>query len=156
MKITILSIGKTKASFFKEGMKEYLDRLKHYIPVVYNELADLKNTKNLSVSEIKNKEGELLQKAIPSGHAIVLLDDKGKQFSSEDFAAYFERKMILGPDICFIIGGAYGFSDEIYSMANEKISLSKMTFSHQMVRLILFEQVYRAFTIINREPYHHA
>ena len=156
MKITILSIGKTKAHFVQEGMKEYLKRLKHYIPLNYIELPDLKNTKSLSVTEIKNKEGESFQKVIPVNHAIVLLDDKGKQYSSEGFAGYFERKMISGPDICFIIGGAYGFSDEIYRIAQDKISLSKMTFSHQMVRLIFFEQVYRAFTIIKGEPYHHA
>jgi 23S rRNA (pseudouridine1915-N3)-methyltransferase len=155
MKITILSIGKTKSSFFQDGINDYLNRLKHYITVIYNILPDLKNTKNISFAVIKNREGELFQKAIPAGHIIVLLDDKGKHYSSKEFAAYFERKLLSGLDICFIIGGAYGFSDELYQMANEKISLSKMTFSHQMVRLIFLEQVYRAFTIIKGEPYHH-
>ncbi len=156
MKIKLLVIGKTDDRYIAEGVKKYLGRMKYYIPFEYTELPDIKNSKNLTQERQKILEGELLLKNIQPGDHVVLLDEKGKNFTSREFASYIEKRMISGiKRVVFIIGGPFGFSDDIYSVANDKISLSKMTFSHQLVRVIFFEQIYRAMTIIRNEPYHH-
>ena len=156
MKITLVVIGKTDDKFITEGLKKYQNRLKHYISFEYIELPDVKKNKNLSQEQQKKMEGMSLLNIIKPGDYVVLLDEKGKTFSSREFASYTEKRMIAGTKrMLFIIGGPYGFSEEIYKMANDKVSLSKMTFSHQLVRLIFFEQIYRAMTILKNEPYHH-
>ncbi|MCD8044806.1 MAG: 23S rRNA (pseudouridine(1915)-N(3))-methyltransferase RlmH [Tannerellaceae bacterium] len=156
MKIILLVIGKTDAGYFNEGIKEYQKRLVHYIPYEMEVIPDLKNTKNMSVDQQKEKEGELILKMLQPGDYCVLLDDKGKEFTSMQFATWIEKKTHTVPKrLVFIVGGPYGFSEAVYKVAKEKISLSKMTFSHQMIRLIFTEQLYRAMTILNNEPYHH-
>ncbi len=155
MKITLLAIGKTDAAYLKEGINEFVKRLKHYIPFEFVIIPDKKQHKNYPVELQKKKEGELLASKINNGATVVLLDERGKNFSSREFASFIEKKSIAGvKEVVFIIGGAYGFSEEMYKMAGQAISLSKMTFSHQMVRLLFLEQLYRAFTIIKGEPYH--
>jgi len=156
MKIKLLVVGKTVESYIKKGIEEYIGRLKHYASFEMIELPDLKQTSSLSESQIKSKEGELIMKAVrPSDH-VVLLDERGDMVSSVEWARDLERKTShLSKDIIFVIGGPYGFSGEVYSRADSKLSLSRMTFSHQIVRLIFLEQIYRAFTIIKGEPYHH-
>ncbi|MCC8133110.1 MAG: 23S rRNA (pseudouridine(1915)-N(3))-methyltransferase RlmH [Tannerellaceae bacterium] len=156
MKITLLVIGKTDMAYFADAIQEYRKRLIHYILLDMEVIPDLKQVKNLSEIQQKEKEGECILKALQPGDYCVLLDDKGKEFTSMQFAAYLEKKMHVVPKrLVFIIGGPYGFSDAVYKVASEKISLSRMTFSHQMVRLIFIEQVYRAMTILKNEPYHH-
>lgn len=156
MKISLIYIGKTDQEYLKKGITIYLDRLKHYIPFNMIEIPDIKNSKNLSVEQQKQKEGELiLQKIVPTDD-VVLLDENGKHFTSVEFSSLIEKKMVMSTqNLVFIIGGPYGFSQDVYSRANSKFALSKMTFSHQMVRLIFVEQLYRAMTIIKGEPYHH-
>lgn len=156
MKINLVVIGKTHKKFLIEGELEYAKRLKRYIQFEKIEIPDLKNAKKLSFEEIKREEGKLiLSKLAPSG-LIVLLDDKGKEYGSKPFSKWLQDQLNRGyKHITFVVGGAYGFSDEVYQRADQKISLSKMTFSHQMIRLFFTEQVYRAFTILNNEPYHH-
>jgi 23S rRNA (pseudouridine1915-N3)-methyltransferase len=156
MQITLIQIGKTKFSYLQDGISDYQKRLKHYINFEEVTIADLKNAKNLSSAEIKKKEGEMLLKLIDKAAFLVLLDERGKQSSSEEFAEFIRKNMNSGKDIVLVIGGAYGFSEDVYSRANDRISLSKMTFSHQLVRLIFAEQLYRAMTIIKGEPYHHS
>ena len=156
MKITCLVIGKTNEKYFIDAIDEYTSRLKHYLPFEITVIPELKNVKNVSVSDQKEKEADLILKNIQSGDYIVLLDEHGKEFTSLAFSAYIEKKMhTISKRLLFIIGGPYGFSPRIHNLANEKISLSKMTFSHQMIRLIFTEQLYRAMTILNHEPYHH-
>ena len=156
MKIQLTVIGKTNQDFVQKGLNEFCTRLKHYIPFELDVIPDIKNTKNLSQEQQKEKEGELILKNIQSGDYIVLLDELGKEFSSLQFANYIEKKThIINKKLVFVIGGPYGFSKKIYEIASEKISLSKMTFSHQMIRLIFVEQLYRTMTILNNEPYHH-
>lgn len=156
MKIVLIAIGKTDASYFAEALKEYTGRLAHYLPFETIWIPDIRNVKNLSEPLQKEKEGELILKMLQPGDYPVLLDDKGKEFTSMQFAAYIEKKMhTVAKRLIFIIGGPYGFSEKVYSAAREKISLSKMTFSHQMIRVIFAEQLYRAMTILNNEPYHH-
>ena len=156
MKITLLLVGKTAQDFVQKGMDEFCGRLKHYIPFELEIIPDLKNTKNLSFEQVKEKEGELILKNIQSGDYLVLLDERGKEFSSLKFAEYIEKKThTVSKRLVFLIGGPYGFSQKVYDAAQEKISLSKMTFSHQLIRLIFAEQLYRAMTILNNEPYHH-
>lgn len=156
MKIALVVIGKTDAGYFVEAIDEYKSRLVHYIPFEMEVIPDLKNVKNLSESQQKEKEGELILKSLQAGDYLVLLDDKGKEFTSMQFSAYLEKKMhTVARRLVFVVGGPYGFSEAVYRAASEKISLSKMTFSHQMIRLIFVEQVYRAMTILNHEPYHH-
>lgn len=139
-----------------EILDNYIKRLSHYLPFESIEIQDIKNSKNLSEKEQKRQEGASLAKQLQSGDYLVLLDDKGKQFSSVEFARYIEQKSVSIPKrLVFAVGGPYGFSDEIYERANERISLSRMTFTHQMVRMIFVEQLYRAMTILNNEPYHH-
>ena len=156
MKIKLLLIGKTDSDILSKGVDDYLKRLKHYIPFEMSIIPDLKNTKNLTESQQKQKEGELILNFIKSGDFVVLLDEKGKEYTSVEFSGFMEKQMISGlKNLIFIVGGPYGFSDEVYKKCNSKISLSRMTFSHQMVRLIFTEQLYRAMTIIKGEPYHH-
>lgn len=156
MKVSLIVIGKTDASYLSDAITEYKNRLVHYIPFEMLVIPDIKNAKNLSENQQKEKEGELILKALQPGDCLVLLDEHGKEFTSLQFAAYMEKKMHnVAKRLVFLIGGPYGFSDAVYKAAAEKISLSKMTFSHQMIRLIFTEQLYRAMTILHNEPYHH-
>ncbi len=156
MKITLLTVGKTDKDWVKQGIDIYSSRLKHYIPFSINEIPELKNVSSLSKEQIKTREGELILKNLKPTDDVILMDEHGKEYTSMDFASLLQKKISYeGKDIVFIIGGAYGFSEDIYRRANSKISLSKMTFSHQMVRAIFTEQLYRAFTIMKGEPYHH-
>ena len=153
MKITLLTVGKTDKDWVRQGLDIYVSRLKHYIPFNLVEIPELKNVSSLSVEQIKSKEGELILKALQPGDVVVLLDEHGKEFRSIEFADWVERKMhTVNKRLVFIIGGPYGFSPKVYEAAQEKISLSKMTFSHQMIRLIFVEQLYRAMTILNNNP----
>lgn len=156
MKIVLLSVGKTDNKLFNEIVDEYKKRINHYISFEIVYLQDLKNRKSISEEEQKVQEGEKLLKIFDPSDYIVLLDDKGRNYSSVEFAGFIEKKMHTVPKrLLFLIGGPYGFSKEIYNIAKEKISLSKLTFTHQMVRMIFTEQLYRAMTILNNEPYHH-
>lgn len=156
MKITFLVIGKTDEVYLREGIEKYLKRLKHYITFHYVEIPDLKNTKYLNVAEQKSKEAELILKQLKPTDQLILLDENGEDFNSEDFANYLNKKMLASvQNLVFVVGGPYGFDQQVYAKAQGKISLSRMTFSHQMVRLFFVEQVYRAFTILKGEPYHH-
>lgn len=156
MKIVFLVTGKTARSGFSDGIGEYCERLKHYADFEMTVIPDLKNVKNLSAEQQKEREGEAILKSLGEGDAVVLLDEHGREYTSMQFADYISKKMLAAPRrLVFVAGGAYGFSERVYKAAQEKISLSKMTFSHQMVRLIFTEQLYRAMTILNNEPYHH-
>ena len=154
MKITILFTGKTRFGYTQQGIDDYYNRLKYYIKTEIRIIPDLKNSRKMPREEIMKKEGELLIRAIPDNSFIILLDEKGKDYTSLELAGFFEKRTVEGLDICMLIGGAYGFSDQVYNIADQKISLSRLTFSHQMIRMILLEQVYRAFTIIKGEKYH--
>ena len=156
MKIKLIVVGKTHAKYLIQAEEEYLQRLKHYIKFEKVIIPDLKNSKNLKPIEQNRREGELIISKIDKNEEVVLLDDKGVEFTSIKFAQFINQKMIQSTRcLTFIIGGAYGFSDEVYTRANAKLSLSKMTFSHQMVRMIFKEQLYRALTILKGEKYHH-
>lgn len=156
MKIELLVIGKTDSKIIKDGFEIYNKRLTHYIPFSMNVIPDIKNVKNMSEDQQKTKEGEEILKRCENGDIVVILDENGKQFSSKEFSNFIVQKSITGiKKLIFVIGGPYGFSQDVYARANSKISLSKMTFSHQMVRMIFAEQLYRAMTIIKGEPYHH-
>ena len=156
MIIKVITIGKTNKNFLVQGEDEYLKRLGRYVSVKKIEIPDLKGAKKMSQAEIKSREGQLLLSKIQSGDVVVLLDDKGKALTSMGFADWLQNKMNTSVrNLVFVIGGAYGFSDEVYQRAQEKLSISKMTFSHQMIRMIFFEQLYRGFSILNNEPYHH-
>ncbi len=156
MKIRLITVGKTDVNWVKEGLELYISRLKHYIPFELCEIAELKNVSSLSKNQIKDKEAQLIIKQLKPQDYVILLDERGKQYRSVDFAEFIENHSIRSNmDLVFVVGGAYGFSDEIYNLSKSLISLSKMTFSHQMIRTIFVEQLYRAFTIIKGEPYHH-
>lgn len=156
MNIKIIAVGKTDSSALSELTDEYQNRLKHYINFDFEILPDIKNTKNLSEAQQKEKEGEAILKKLNPTDILLLFDENGKQYSSIDFADFLQKKMNAGTkQLVLVIGGPYGFSDAIYKKAQGKISLSKMTFSHQMIRLFIVEQLYRAFTILKNEPYHH-
>ena len=156
MKIKLLLIGKTDESYLKQGIEKYTKRIKHYLSFDFITIPDLKNTRNLSEKQQKQKEGELILNQLNPADFVVLLDEKGKEYSSVDFSVFIEKQMISGlKNLIFIVGGPYGFSKQLYERSNIKISLSQMTFSHQMVRLIFVEQLYRAMSIIKGEPYHH-
>lgn len=156
MKIELIAIGKTSFDYLKTGIAIYEKRLTRYCNFKLSIIPDIKDAKNLSEAQIKHKEGELILKKIDKSHLVILLDDKGKDYTSMQFSNFLENKLMpSGKHIIFIIGGAYGFSEAIYERANQKLSLSKMTFSHQMVRLFFLEQLYRAYSIIKNEPYHH-
>ena len=156
MTIKLLTIGKTDNKALQQLIAEYDKRLKHYIKFELDYIPDIKNSKNLSERQQKEKEGELILKKLSATDQLILLDEKGTEFSSVDFSGYLQKKMNSGiKQLVFVIGGPYGFSDTVYQKAKEKVSFSKMTFSHQMVRLFVVEQIYRAFTILRNEPYHH-
>ena len=156
MKITLLTVGKTDKDWVKQGIDIYASRMKHYFPFAIVEIPELKNVSSLSEDQIKTKEGELILKNIKPTEDVILLDERGREFSSMEFAKVLQDKIsYTGKDIVFVIGGAYGFSEAVRQRSNSKISLSRMTFSHQMVRVIFVEQLYRAFTIMKGEPYHH-
>ena len=156
MKISLLVVGKTVHSYLNQGIDEYTKRISRYCPFSIQYIADAKTTKSLSQEQQKQLEGDNIAAALDKSDYVVLLDEHGKEFTSVDFSTYIERKMQSVPKkLVFIIGGPYGFSKEIYGRANEKISLSKMTFPHDLIRLVFTEQLYRAFSIIHHEPYHH-
>ncbi len=156
MKIKLIAIGKTDDKDLNALIMVYKERLKHYIKFELIIIPDIKNVKNLSQKQQKEKEGSLLLSKLHSGDQLIVLDEKGKDFRSVEFSNFLQKKMNSGiKQLVFVIGGPYGFSEEVYKKAQGKISLSKMTFSHQMIRLFFTEQVYRAFTILKNEPYHH-
>jgi 23S rRNA (pseudouridine1915-N3)-methyltransferase len=156
MKIQLLLMGKTTQDFVRKGMEEYCGRLKYYFPFETEVIPDFKNTKNLSFDQVKEKEGDILLSHFQASDFIVLLDEHGKTFTSLEFADYLEKKIQSVPKrLVFVIGGPYGFSKKVYDAAQEQISLSRMTFPHQLVRLIFTEQLYRVMTILRHEPYHH-
>ena len=156
MKITLLVIGKTDLNYLAEGISDYAKRLNHYINFEIEVIPDIKKSKNVGVEQQKQMEGELILARNFSGKELHLFDEKGKMFASREFAGFLEKKMASGlKELVLVIGGPYGFSQKVYEAANSKISLSAGTFSHQMVRLMCVEQIYRAFTIIKGEPYHH-
>ena len=156
MTIRLLTIGKTDSKQLEELISIYKKRLSHYVKFEVDTISDIKNSKNLSKQQQKQKEGDLILKQIIPSDFLIVLDENGKQFSSVEFSNLLQKRMNSGiKNLVFVIGGPYGFSNEVYLRANSKISLSKMTFSHQMVRLFVVEQIYRAFTILKNEPYHH-
>lgn len=156
MKIKLLVIGKTDDKHLLQLISTYQNRLKHYIKFELEIIPDIKNVKNLSELQQKEKEGELILQKLQSSDQLILLDEKGKEFRSVEFANWLQKKMNSGiKQLVLVIGGPYGFSDTVYKKASGKISLSKMTFSHQMVRLFVVEQLYRGFSILRNEPYHH-
>ena len=156
MKFALLVVGRTVEKHYITAINDYVERIKHYTPFDMEVIPELKNTKSLSMEQQKEKEGELILKALQPGDVVVLLDEHGKEFRSIEFAEWAEKKMhTVNKRLVFIIGGPYGFSKDVYAAAQEKISLSKMTFSHQMIRLIFVEQLYRAMNIPAGGPYHH-
>lgn len=155
MKLTLLVVGKTTDPHIQALLQDYQKRLVHYLPFSLLVIPELRNTKSLTPDQQKLAEGELILRAITPSTDLVLLDEHGKEHRSIEFAQYMQKKMASGRDLTFVVGGPYGFSPAVYQRANGQISLSKMTFSHQMVRLFFLEQIYRAMTILRGEPYHH-
>ncbi|MFW5706473.1 MAG: 23S rRNA (pseudouridine(1915)-N(3))-methyltransferase RlmH [Bacteroidota bacterium] len=155
MKINLLTIGKTEEAYLRQGTELYLKRLRHYTSFEVKELPAIKKTAGMPPELVKHKEGEILLKQLEKTDCIVLLDEKGKEFSSVEFAEFLQKRMNAGTrEMAFVVGGAWGFGNELRQKANFTISLSRMTFSHQMVRLFFTEQLYRAFTILRGENYH--
>ncbi len=156
MKVSLLTMGKTDVGWVREGLELYVSRLSHYLQFSLKEIPELKKAASLTKEQIKEKEGELLLGEIQPRDEVILLDEHGKELRSVEFASWIQDRLSRGGrDLVFVIGGAYGFSSKVYERADGKVSLSKMTFSHQMVRTIFAEQLYRSFTIIKGEPYHH-
>jgi len=156
MELKLVTVGKTDVKWVKEGLDLYVSRLRHYVPFSLVEIPQLKNVSALSQDQIKEKEGELILKQLNPGDSVILLDERGKEYRSVEWAEWIRQRLARGGKaLVFVIGGAYGFSKAVYDRAEGMISLSKMTFSHQMVRTVFAEQLYRAFTIIRGEPYHH-
>lgn len=155
MKIYLIVVGKTTDIRLESLFQDYQERLKHYVPFSMEVLPELKNAKSLTEEQQKIMEGDLILKAVPQSADLILLDEHGHEYRSVEFADYLQKRMLAGRDIAFVVGGPYGFSPAVYARANGKISLSRMTFSHQMVRLFFVEQIYRAMTILRHEPYHH-
>ena len=156
MELKLVTVGKTDVKWVKEGLDLYVSRLRHYVPFSLVEIPQLKNVSALSQDQIKEKEGELILKQLNPGDSVILLDERGKEYRSVEWAEWIRQRFARGGKaLVFVIGGAYGFSKAVYDRAEGMISLSKMTFSHQMVRTVFAEQLYRAFTIIRGEPYHH-
>lgn len=155
MRITLLLIGKTEAGWLQSGLKVYSQRLQHYVRFDIVEVSPPKNTKQLNPRQLKEVEGKLILKYAEGVDQLILLDERGKSFTSEGFSSWIQKMMNGGTrHLMFVVGGAFGFSDEVYAAANDKLALSEMTFSHQMVRIFFAEQLYRAFTILRNEPYH--
>ena len=156
MEVKLITVGKTDVPWVKEGLDLYVSRLRHYVPFSLAEIPQLKNVSAFSQEQIKEKEGELILKQVAPGYTFILLDERGKQYRSVEWADWIQRQLSKGgKGLVFVVGGAYGFSQKVYERADGLVSLSKMTFSHQMVRTVFAEQLYRAFTIIRGEPYHH-
>lgn len=155
MKITLLVVGKTTDARLESLIGDYMGRLRHYIPTEWQVIPELRNTKSLSPDQQKQAEGELILRALSSNTDLILLDEHGAEYRSVELAQYMQKKMSSGRDLTMVVGGPYGFSEAVYARANGKLSLSKLTFSHQMVRLLIVEQLYRAMTILRGEPYHH-
>ena len=156
MKITLLVIGKTDNKHLIQLIDDYQKRLNHYVKFTLEVIPDIKNAKNLSKEQQKEKEGELILQKLQQGDQLILLDEKGKEFTSVQFSAYLQKKMNTGlKRLVFVVGGPYGFSQEVYNKSMGKVSFSQMTFSHQMIRLFVVEQIYRSFTILKNQPYHH-
>jgi 23S rRNA (pseudouridine1915-N3)-methyltransferase len=157
MKVELWAIGKTNERYLEEGMALYEKRLKHYLPFQWMVVPDIKGAGSLSAQQVKTKEGESILSKLKDDDLLILLDERGRSFSSEGFATYLDKKLQQSQRrLIFLIGGAYGFSDALYERAKDQLSLSSMTFSHQMVRLFFMEQLYRAMTILRNEPYHNA
>ena len=154
MKISLLMVGKTTDARLVSLIDEYQQRLKHYVPFELVVLPDIKNAKSLTQDQLKAAEGEAILAKVGTTD-VVLLDEHGAEYRSVDFAEWLQKKMGSGRDLTLVIGGAYGFSPAVYERANGKLSLSQMTFSHQMIRIMAIEQIYRAMTILRGEPYHH-
>lgn len=155
MKISLILVGKTTNAHLEALIDDYRNRLTHYGPFEMIVIPELKNAKNLSEAQQKTEEGQLILRTIPQNADVILLDEHGKEMRSLELADYIQRKMTAGRDLYFVIGGPYGFSPQVYERANGKLSLSQLTFSHQMIRLLFIEQLYRAHTILNHEKYHH-
>ena len=156
MKTILMVVGKTTDRHFVASIQEYVTRINHYVPFNIEVIPELKGAKNLSENEQKECEAKLIRKALQAGDYIVLLDEHGKERRSIEFAQWLQKKMSAGPRrLVFVVGGPYGFAPSIHQLAAEEISLSQMTLSHQMIRLLFAEQIYRAMTILNGEPYHH-
>ena len=155
MKITLLVIGKTADARLQSLIEDYQQRLTHYVPFELVVIPDIKNAKALTRDQLKTAEGEAVLRFVTPAMDVLLLDEHGREFRSIEFADFLQKKMSSGKDLVLVIGGAYGFSEAVYARANGKISLSQMTFSHQMIRLMAIEQIYRAMTILRGEPYHH-
>ena len=155
MRITLLVVGKTTDPRLQSLIEDYQQRLKHYIPFEFVVVPDIKNAKTLSQEQLKSAEGQAILSFLTPAMDVMLLDEHGREFRSIEYANFLQKKMGSGRDLTLVIGGAYGFSKEVYNRANGKISLSQMTFSHQMIRLMAIEQIYRAMTILRGEPYHH-
>lgn len=156
MKITLILVGKTDKDYFVKAVEEYTKRVSRYCRFEIKTIPELRNTKSMSVDVQMQKEAESILPLIQGAQEVILLDEHGHEFNSVDFSKFIEKRMVAGQrDLFFVVGGPYGFSDKVKSAANSKISLSKLTYSHQLVRLVFLEQLYRAFTIIKGEPYHH-
>ena len=155
MKIHLFMIGTTSDVRLQSLIDEYQQRLKHYVPFELVIIPDIKNAKSLSQEQLKTAEGEALLARLTPSMDVILLDEHGKEFRSIEYADFLQKKMSSGKDLALVIGGAYGFSQAVYARANGKLSLSQMTFSHQMIRIMAIEQIYRAMTILRNEPYHH-
>ena len=156
MRITLLQTGKTKDDYLLKGISEFNKRIVRYVPFKMELVPDLKNSRNMTMKEVQKKEGDQILKRIKPDTYVILLDERGRGFTSISFAEHLNSLEGRVNHIMFVIGGPYGFSEEVYNRANEKFSLSRLTFSHQMVRLLFMEQLYRTFTILKGEPYHHA
>ena len=156
MKITVIVVGKTQSKELEVLMAEYKKRLNRYIQVDWVELPDYKNRGKVTSDELKRIEGQLILSKISSGDDVVLFDEKGKEFTSVELSGFFKKKMNAGVrNLIFVVGGAYGFSDEVYARATSKLAISKLTFPHQLIRVLILEQIYRSYSIIKGEPYHH-
>lgn len=155
MRITLLVVGKTTDAHLQTLISEYQQRLTHYVPFEFVVIPDVKNAKSLSEEQLKTAEGEAILARLTPSMEVILLDEHGREFRSIEYADWLQKKMGSGRDLTLVIGGAYGFSPAVYQRANGKLSLSQMTFSHQMIRLMAIEQIYRAMTILRGEPYHH-
>lgn len=156
MKITLVAIGSTRTDYIRQGIKTYLDRLKHYISFESIEIADPKSSKSMTPDSIKAAEAVAILNTLQRGDKVILLDERGKEYTSREFSNIIQREMLSGiKRLVFVVGGPYGFAQTVYQRADTLISFSKMTFSHEMIRLFFVEQIYRVMTILNNEPYHH-
>lgn len=155
MKLTLLLTGKTTDTHLDALIDEYTKRLGHYVPFALQVIPELKNAKSLTQEQVKEQEGQLILKSLTPNQEVILLDEHGREYRSVEFADFVQRKLSSGRDVTFVVGGPYGFSKAVYDRADGQVSISKMTFSHQMIRLLFTEQLYRAMTILHHEPYHH-